>query len=59
LGDLDKAFYYLNLAYEKRSGTIFFGIRYPINIFLEKDERYWQLLDKMGLKKYYEKERNG
>ncbi|HKC36450.1 MAG TPA: hypothetical protein VKB95_10325, partial [Chitinophagaceae bacterium] len=54
LGDLDKAFYYLNLAYEKRSGTIFFCIRYPINIFLIKDERYWQLLEKMGLKKYYE-----
>ena len=58
LGDMDKAFYYLDAAYEKRVGTIFFGLRYPLNKFLEKDERYWQLLDKMGLKKYYEKERN-
>jgi TolB-like protein len=54
LGDMDKAFYYLNAAYEKHVGTIFFGIRYPLNKFLKKDERYWQLLDKMGLKKYYE-----
>lgn len=54
LGELDKAFYYMNLAYEMRAGTIFFGIRYPLNTFLKKDERFWQLLDKMGLKKYYE-----
>jgi TolB-like protein/Tfp pilus assembly protein PilF len=54
LGDLDKSFYYLNAAYEKHVGTIFFGIRYPLNEFLKKDERFWQLLDKMGLKKYYE-----
>jgi tetratricopeptide (TPR) repeat protein len=58
LGDLDKAFYYLNLAYEKRVGTIFFGIRHPLNTFLKKDERFWQLLERMGLKDYYEKERN-
>ena len=58
LGDMDKAFYYLNLAYEKH-GSIFFVIRYPINTFLKEDERFWQLLDRMGLKKYYEEERNG
>ena len=58
LGDMDKAFYYMNAAYEKHVGTIFFGLRYPLNKFLVKDERYWQLLDKMGLKKYYEKERH-
>ncbi len=56
LGDLDKAFYYINLGYERKAGIIFFAIRYPINTFLNKDERFWQLLDKMGLKKYYEKE---
>jgi adenylate cyclase len=54
LGDMDKTFYYFNAAYEKHVGTIFFGIRYPFNEFLEKDERFWQLLEKMGLKKYYE-----
>jgi hypothetical protein len=54
LGDLDKAFYYMNLAYEKKAGIILFGIRYPMNTFLKKDERFWQLLERMGLKKYYE-----
>jgi TolB-like protein/Tfp pilus assembly protein PilF len=54
LGDLDKAFEYLNAAYEKRAGTIFFAIRYPFTEFLGKDKRFWQLLEKMGLKKYYE-----
>ena len=58
LGDMDKAFYYLDLAYEKHGGGIFFVIRYPINTFLKKDERFWLLLERMGLKKYYEEERN-
>jgi tetratricopeptide (TPR) repeat protein len=56
LGDLDKAFYYLNLGYEKHAAIIFFAIRYPGNTFLKKDARFWQLLDRMGLKKYYEQE---
>ena len=59
LGDLDKAFYYMNLAYEKKAGIILFAVRYPLNTFLKKDERFWQLLERMGLKDYYEKERNG
>jgi len=59
LGDFDKAFYYLDLAYEKKAGIIYFAIRYPISIFLKKDGRFWQLLEKMGLKKYYEEKRNG
>jgi TolB-like protein/class 3 adenylate cyclase/Tfp pilus assembly protein PilF len=59
LGDMDKTFYYFNAAYEKRVATIFFGLRYPLNELLNKDERYWQLLDKMGLKKYYERKGNG
>jgi len=54
LGDMDKAYYYMDLAYEQHAGTIFFGLRYPLNTFLKKDERFWQLLEKMGLKKYYE-----
>jgi adenylate cyclase len=59
LGDMDKTFYYLNLAYEKHAGSIFFCIRHPINTFLKKEERFWQLLERMGLKKYYEEKRNG
>lgn len=54
LGDMDKAFFYINAAYEKHVGTIFFGIRYPLSEFLNEDDRFWQLLEKMGLKKYYE-----
>jgi len=57
LGDMDKTFYYLNAAYEKHVGTIFFGIRYPLSEFLKKDERFWQVLEKMDLKKYYEDEK--
>jgi adenylate cyclase len=58
LGDMEKTFYYLNAAYEKHVATLFFGLRYPLNELVKKDERYWQVLDKLGLKKYYEKERN-
>ena len=58
LGDMDKAFYYLNAAYEKQVGSVVYGLRYPLNLLFKKDERYWQLLGRMGLKKYYE-EQNG
>jgi len=56
-GDMDKAFYYLNSCYEKRAGSIMFCLRYPQNILFAKDPRYWQLLEKMDLKKYYEGEK--
>jgi tetratricopeptide (TPR) repeat protein len=56
LGDMDKAFYYLNSCYEKRAGSIMFCLRYPLNLLFAKDERFWQLLEKMGLKKYYQEE---
>ena len=56
-GDMDKAFYYLNSCYEKRAGSIMFCLRYPLNILFAKDPRYWQLLEKMNLKKYYEGEK--
>jgi hypothetical protein len=49
----------MNLAYEKKAGIILFAIRYPMNTFLKKDERFWQLLERMGLKKYYEEKPNG
>lgn len=57
-GDPDRAFSYLHDAYEKRAGTIFFAMRYPINRILIKHERYWQLLERMGLTRYYEDEWN-
>jgi len=55
LGDLDKAFYYLNACYEKQVGNILYCLRYPLNRLFQSDERYWQILDRIGLKKYYEK----
>jgi len=54
LGDMDKAFYHLNSCYEKRAGSIMFCVRYPLNALFNKDERFWQLLEKMKLKKYYQ-----
>jgi hypothetical protein len=57
LGDLDKAFYHLYACYEKRVGNIMFSIRYPLSQMLNKDERFWQLLERMGLKQYYENQR--
>ncbi|MEP7376412.1 MAG: adenylate/guanylate cyclase domain-containing protein [Chitinophagaceae bacterium] len=57
LGDLDKAFYHLNACYEKQVGSIVYALRYPLSQLFNKDERYWQLLERMGLKQYYEKER--
>jgi len=58
IGDLDKAFYHLYACYEKRVGNIMFLLRYPLNLMLNKDERFWQLLDRIGLRKYYEKEKS-
>jgi adenylate cyclase len=52
--DMDKAFYHLYRCYEKRSGSIMFCLRYPLNSLFNKDERYWDLLEKMSLRKYYE-----
>jgi len=57
LGDMDKAFYHLDFCYEKQLGSIVYALRYPLNQLFNKDERYWQLLEKIGLKQYYEKER--
>ena len=57
LGDFDKAFYYLNACYDKHVGNIMFAIRYPQRLIFNKDDRYWQLLERMGIKQYYENER--
>ena len=56
-GDIDKGIYHLHACYEKRAGSIMFCLRYPLNQLYMKDDRFWQLLEKMGLKKYYEQER--
>ena len=58
LGDLDKAFYYLNACYESKAGSIMYALRYPLNMLFIKDERYWQMLDRIGLRKYYEEEKS-
>jgi len=58
LGDLDKAFYYLNACYESKAGSIMYALRYPLNLLFNKDDRYWQMLDRIGLRKYYEKEKS-
>ena len=57
LGDIEKAIYHLYACYEKRVGSIMYCLRYPLNILYMKDERFWQLLEKMGLRKYYENEK--
>jgi len=57
MGEMDKAFHHLNACFEKRAGSIMFCIRYPLNLLYQKDERFWQLLEKMDLKKYYEAEK--
>jgi hypothetical protein len=53
---MDIAFQYLNAAFEKRGGNLFFSLRYPLRTLIIKDERYWQVLEKMGVRKYYESE---
>ncbi|HYV92603.1 MAG TPA: adenylate/guanylate cyclase domain-containing protein [Chitinophagales bacterium] len=57
MGEMDIVFQYLNAAFEKRGGNLFFSLRYPLRTLLIKDQRYWQVLEKMGLRKYYESER--
>ncbi len=57
MGEMDKAIYHLHCCYEKRAGSIMFCLLYPLNVLFFNDERFWQLLEKMGLKKYYEEER--
>jgi len=54
---MDIAFYHLNACYEKRAGSIMFCLRYPLGLLYTKDERFWQLPEKMDLKKYYEEEK--
>ena len=53
LKDYDKAFDYLNRAYEQRTGIACLGmiycIRYPLLTELRADPRFKNLLEKMGL----------
>jgi tetratricopeptide (TPR) repeat protein len=54
MGEMDKAIHHLKACYEKRSGSIMFCLRHPLGAMFTNDKRYWELLEKMGLKKYYE-----
>ena len=57
IGEMDIAYEYMDAALEKKGGNLFFAFRYPLRTVLMKDERYWEVLEKMGLRKYYESER--
>ena len=54
LKDHDKAFYYLNKAYEERMGIaclgMIFCVRFPAMKELKADPRFQQLITKMELK---------
>jgi tetratricopeptide (TPR) repeat protein len=55
MNELDLAFQYLNKTYEQRMGIaclgMIFCIRYPMLKELKSDQRFTQLLQKMGLNK--------
>ncbi len=55
LGDLDKAFYYLNKTYDERIGIaclgMIFCIRYPMLKELRSDPRFNQLIDRIEIDK--------
>jgi len=48
LGNVDKAFYYLNQAVDKRLGPISYILEYPQYKNVKKDPRYKELLKKQG-----------
>jgi tetratricopeptide (TPR) repeat protein len=48
LGNLDKAFYYLGRAVDKRSGPISYFLEYPPYRDVKKDPRYKELLRRQG-----------
>jgi TolB-like protein/Flp pilus assembly protein TadD len=48
LGDLDKTFYYMNLAVDKRTGPISYFFGYPPYKSVKKDPRYTDLLKRQG-----------
>ena len=56
LGDLDKAFNYLETCFEKKLGTILYPLCVPINLLFKKDPRYWQKMERVGLRKNYDSE---
>jgi adenylate cyclase len=48
LGNVDKAFYYLNQAVDKRMGPVSYVLEYPQYNSVKKDPRYKELLRKQG-----------
>lgn len=48
LGNLDKAFYHLSRAVDKRSGPISYFLEYPPYAGVKKDPRYKELLRRQG-----------
>ena len=49
LGDLDKAFHYLNICVDKRIGPVSFFLEYPAYRAVKNDPRYHLLREKMNL----------
>ena len=49
LGDMDKAFYYLNQCVDKRIGPVSYYLEYPPYNEVKKDPRYKLLLARIGL----------
>ena len=53
LGDLDKAFYYLNQCIDKRMGPVSYFLEYPAYDGIKNDPRYAEVQKRMGL--YFDK----
>ena len=51
LGELDKAFYYLNKCIDKKIGPVSYFLEYPPYAKVKHDPRYWEAKRRMGLGK--------
>jgi len=49
LGDLDKAFYYVNKTIDKRMGPVSYFLEYPTFKTIKNDPRYRELLKRIGV----------
>ena len=58
IGDMDKAIEYLYKAEKSKQNLILYLAVHPVRNFLEKDDRYFKLLEKHGLRKYYDNAMN-
>jgi TolB-like protein/class 3 adenylate cyclase/Flp pilus assembly protein TadD len=50
LGNLDKAFYYMNQSVDKRMGPVSYLTEYPVFKGIKDDPRYHSILKRMGLR---------